>query len=217
VNAQAAAPEYDDQRAQPPPRTVFTATRTTTSDAPAVVALRRRRRRRKCRLSTNECSPRPRPRSRLTTARTLGDSVRALAVRHERASALRPTGRSLPTPSRSGVETAARPRKEKPRAPRPHGWRAAPSDNDEQRGRAAPPHELDSESLTAAFHGWGSAVRADFAPADAWSSSAAGAPRTWTQALASGRMRARERGVVSSPGPVEARPNQRAASGESRD
>ena len=30
--------------------------------------------------------------------------------------------------------------------------------------------ELDSESLTAAFHGCGSAVRADFAPADAWSS-----------------------------------------------
>src|SRR5205085_10675785 len=43
--------------------------------------------------------------------------------------------------------------------------------------------ERESESLTAAFHGSGSAVRADFAPADAWSSSRAGA-----QELAAGSL-----------------------------
>jgi hypothetical protein len=46
-------------------------------------------------------------------------------------------------------------------------------------------------------------------------SSAAGAPRTWTPALASGRMRARERGA-SSPGPVDTRPDQRPAVGDQR-
>jgi hypothetical protein len=50
--------------------------------------------------------------------------------------------------------------------------------------------ELDSESLTAAFHGCGSAVRADFAPADAWSSSAAGVSWKSPQTVASTRERA---------------------------
>jgi hypothetical protein len=49
--------------------------------------------------------------------------------------------------------------------------------------------ELDSESLTAAFHGCGSAVRADFAPADAWSSSLAGARGAAAETTATRRWR----------------------------
>src|SRR5205085_5361365 len=47
-----------------------------------------------------------------------------------------------------------------------------------------------SESLTAAFHGSGSAVRADFAPADAWSSSRAGAQELAAGSLARASRRA---------------------------
>jgi integrase len=103
--------------------------------------------------------------------------------------------------------------------PRNHHDRAhtPPADDvGQRRASALKQTRAAGASPTASARPWRSECRSGTGPDSCWSS-AAGAPRTWTRALASDRMRARERGAVSSPGPVDALPDRRAASGESRD